>query len=71
MKKAEKEKNENTAEILALIQEAKENVMIARNNFNFETDEKLLEYHIFELKAAESKLGYFLKLARENNITAM
>lgn len=69
LKKEELQKTDDKEELLALISEAKENVMIARNNFNFATDDKLLEYRIFELKAAESRLGYFIKIAKEKNLT--
>lgn len=67
-KKEAKLELENNVQILSLIKEAKENLEVARNNFNFATDDSLLEYRIYELKAAESRLGYFLKMAKEENI---
>lgn len=67
-KRQEEAREASGEELLSLIAEAKENVMIARNNFNFATDDKLLECRIFELKAAESRLGYFLKMAKEENV---
>ena len=69
LKKEEKEKEDISGEILSLISEAKENLNVARNNFNYACDDSLLEYRIYELKAAESRLGYFLKMAKEKNIS--
>ncbi len=68
-KKEQKEREDISGELLSLISEAKENLNAARNNFNFASDDSLLEYRIYELKAAESRLGYFLKMAKEKNIS--
>lgn len=68
-KRAERENYGKNLEILQMIAMAKENLSVARNNFNYATDDKLLEYRIFELKAAESRLSYFLKMAKDKNIS--
>ena len=68
-RKEEAEKEDFSGELLNLISEAKENLDAARNNFNYASDDSLLEYRIYELKAAESRLGYFLKMAKEKNIS--
>lgn len=41
----------------------------ARNNYNYAKDPALLEYYIYEIKAAETRLNYFLKLAKEDKFT--
>lgn len=47
------------------IAETKQNLQIARSNFNTATDESLVEYYIYRMKAEETKLNYYLALAKK------
>ena len=62
---AEKEADRARQEFLDMISAAKEELRTARDNFNAITDETLLEYYIYEIKAAETKLNYYLNLAKK------
>lgn len=68
LQKVKKETKEKNDELLELIFDAKEKLSVARNNFNYVTDESLLEYKIYEVKAAEKRLGYYLKLAKDKEL---
>lgn len=48
---------------------AKDEWVEAGNDFNYAQDDLLLDYHIYRLKACESRYIYFLKLAKEKGIT--
>lgn len=68
-KQAEKEADRARQEFLDMISAAKEELRTARDNFNAITDETLLEYYIYEIKAAETKLNYYLNLAKKENLS--
>ncbi len=64
-------KREARAQQSGLIQEldrAKQDLCNARSNFNFATDPALVEYFIYEMKAAETKLNYFLCRAKQEQL---
>lgn len=48
---------------------ARADLSAARNNYNFAKEPALLEYYIYEIKAAETRLNYYLKLAKQNNLS--
>ena len=48
---------------------AKDEWVEAGIDFNYADDELLLDYHIYRLKACESRYTYFLKLAKEKGLT--
>ena len=48
---------------------ARTDLNAARNNYNFAKEPALLEYYIYEIKAAETRLNYYLKLAKQNNLS--
>ena len=51
-------------EFIHMITLTKEELRHARTNFNSVTDPTLLDYYIYEIKAAEVKLDYYLRLAK-------
>ena len=53
---------------LAVLKEAKEDVILKRNHFENVTEDKLLECCIIELTAAESRLNYYLSLAKREKM---
>lgn len=63
-------REEREEEFLRQFAEAKQNLQIARSNFNSATDEKLVEYYIYRMKAEESKLNYYLALAKKEQRSA-
>lgn len=54
-------------EFLRELRSAQGDLEAARNNYNFAGDTGLLEYYIYEIKAAETRVNYFLKLAKKEN----
>lgn len=40
----------------------------ARQNYNYAKEPALLEYYIYEIKAAETRLNYYLKLAKKEKL---
>ncbi|MBR5157313.1 MAG: DUF2508 family protein [Clostridia bacterium] len=65
--KAKIEENTN-AEFLKQLSLAKQSLLSARENFNFATDEAMTDYYIYMIKAEETKLNYFISLAKKENI---
>jgi hypothetical protein len=49
--------------------QAKEEWLAAGINFEQVTDELLVDYYIYRMKACESKYTYFLRLAKEKGLT--
>jgi hypothetical protein len=60
--------NREKEEILENLNRAKRDLDVANANFEFAQDEGLVDYYIYEIKAAETKYQYLLKKAREKNI---
>ncbi len=54
-------------EFLEQISLAKQSLLAARENFNFATDEAMTDYYIYMIKAEETKLNYFISLAKKEN----
>lgn len=52
-------------EFIRQVAQAKQSLQIARDNFNFVTDESMMEYYIYMIKAEETKLNYYLSLAKK------
>lgn len=59
------EKEEFMQELLR----ARAELSAARNNYNFAKEPALLDYYIYEIKAAETRLNYYLKLAKQNEFS--
>lgn len=62
------ENNLLKAQIISEIQKAQGALLFANDNFDYVTDKQLLTMHIYEIKAAEEKLQYLMKVARNHNI---
>ena len=56
-------------EFLADFHKACSDLEAARNNYNYAKEPALLEYYIYEIKAAETRVNYFLKLAKQDKFT--
>lgn len=67
--RADKEDKLQKEEFMQELTRARADLQTARNNYNFAKDPALLEYYIYEIKAAETRLNYFLKLAKENRFS--
>jgi len=52
-------------EFLHELRLAQSDLETARNNYNFAQDTNLLDYYIYEIKAAETRVNYYLKLAKK------
>ncbi len=65
----EKQKEASRNEFLAEIEKARRDLDAARNNYNFAKEPALLEYYIYEIKAAETRLNYYVKLAKKEKLT--
>ena len=60
-------KEQSDREFLRQVTQAKQNLQIARDNFNYVTNDSMLEYYIYMIKAEETKLNYYLALAKEEH----
>ncbi len=56
-------------EFMSDFQKACFDLETARNNYNYAKEPALLEYYIYEIKAAETRVNYFLKLAKQDKFT--
>ncbi len=56
-------------EFLRELHQARKDLEDARNNYNFAEDSALLEYYIYEIKAAETRLNYYITLAKRANLS--
>lgn len=63
-----KEQANRKAMFLSALYKAKADVSLKRNHFNHATDNKLLDCCIYELKAAESRLNYYMALAKREKL---
>ncbi len=61
-------KEQNYYEFMQQLTQAKQNLQIARSNFNATTDDLLMEYYIYMIKAEETKLNYYLALAKKEHL---
>ena len=60
-------REQNDLEFMQQLAQAKQNLQIARDNFNTTTDSELMEYYIYMIKAEETKLNYYLSLAKKES----
>ncbi len=67
--RADKEDKLQKEEFMQELIRARTDLQTARNNYNFAKEPALLEYYIYEIKAAETRLNYFLKLAKQNHFS--
>lgn len=65
LREEERRKVQTDEEFFKQIAETKQNLQIARSNFNIASDESLVEYYIYRMKAEETKLNYYLALAKK------
>jgi len=63
-----KEEAKKKAYFFNALLDAKEDVLLKRNHFENVTEDKLLECCILELTAAESRLNYYLSLAKKEKM---
>lgn len=64
-----REQAEKKALFLKDLEQARDDLNAARHNYNFAKDSGLLEYYIYEIKAAETRLNYFLQLAKKEQLS--
>ncbi len=64
-----KQRDERQREFLSEMEQARLDLEAARNNYNFAQEPALLEYYIYEIKAAETRLNYYVKLAKTEALT--
>lgn len=67
-KQLSKENTKKKAYFLWALEEAKRDVALKRNHFENVTEAKLLDCCILELTAAESRLNYYLSLAKREKM---
>ncbi len=65
----EKKDREIKEEFMQELLRARADLSAARNNYNFAKEPALLDYYIYEIKAAETRLNYYLKLAKQNDFS--
>ena len=65
----EQQKEASRKEFLTEIEKARRDLETARNNYNFAKEPALLEYYIYEIKAAETRLNYYVRLAKKEKLT--
>ncbi len=56
-------------EVIFNLHQAKQELDIANNNFKFAQEQELIDYYIYQMKAAEARYQYLLKEAKEKKIT--
>ncbi|WHH57106.1 YaaL family protein [Petroclostridium sp. X23] len=61
-------KNREEMELLNSLHEAKKQLDIANMNFEFAQDNELIDSFIYEIKAAETRYQYLLKMAKRKNV---
>ena len=62
-----KSEKERERELMQNIIETKENLKIARSNFEYAED-NMIDYYIYQIKANQSKLDYLIKIAKQKGI---
>ncbi|MGN1059966.1 MAG: DUF2508 family protein [Clostridia bacterium] len=65
----EAQDKQRKTEFLRDIEQARTDLDAARHNYNFAREPALLEYYIYEIKAAETRLNYYLKLAKREGLS--
>ncbi|MBQ2696564.1 MAG: DUF2508 family protein [Clostridia bacterium] len=65
----EKQDRLRKEEFFAELSRARKDLQAAHTNYNFAQEPALLEYYIYEIKAAETRLNYYLKLAKKDNLS--
>ncbi len=55
-------------EFMREFEQAQLDLEAARHNYNYAKDSALLDYYIYEIKAAETRLDYYLQIAKKENI---
>ncbi|NLY44013.1 MAG: YaaL family protein [Clostridiaceae bacterium] len=55
-------------DLLKNLRQAKRDLEIASANFEFVADKDLVDYYIYQMKAAETKYQYLIRKAKEKNI---
>ena len=63
------EEQEKMSELFSSIEQARRELEAAQANYDYATDPSLLEYYIYDLKAAEMRLNYYLKLAKKDGLS--
>ncbi len=71
IEKSKKEKldKQRKEEFLEEINRARKDLQSAQNNYNYATEPALLDYYIYEIKAAETRLNYYIKLAKKEKLS--
>lgn len=64
----EKSEVEKEEELIASIIKAKRDLEIARKNFEYASNNDLVDYYIYQIKANQSKIDYLIKLAKSRGI---
>lgn len=67
-KKNIKEENLTKEELIKSIIEAQNDLTEANSRFNFAENRELLSMYIYQIKAAEQRLQYLIRLAEKNDI---
>ncbi len=66
---AEKQDKQKKEDFFRELKEARQDLQAARSNYDFATEPALLEYYIYEIKAAETRLNYYMRLAKEEKLS--
>lgn len=64
----EKTEQEKELELIENIIKVKEELKMARKNFEFASEEELIDYYTYQIKANQSKLDYLIKIAKAKGI---
>ena len=65
----EKQDKQKREEFFSELSRARRDLQAAHTNYNFAQEPALLEYYIYEIKAAETRLNYYLKQAKKDNLS--
>ncbi len=63
------QKKKEVKEVIYNLHQAKQELDIANNNFKFAQEQELIDYYIYQMKAAEARYQHLLKEAKEKKIT--
>ena len=64
----DKTDEEREVELIQNIIKVKEDLKIVNRNFEFASEEKLIDYYTYQIKALSSKLEYLIKMAKLKGI---
>ncbi len=67
--RSEQEDKQKKQDFIKDLIQARNDLQAARTNYDFAEDTELLEYYIYEIKAAETRLNYFLQMAKKENLS--